>query len=219
MPGATYCLGGQTRSMQENVHQPSEPIEQPSDPIGMPPNPRNIDVPGIGVRPVASIGRRVWARVIDWLVLFPFQLLLIGVAITFFGLGGDWFKELSAQGDNAPLMALLPPDDVANQFWFVAMLWTGVSGMIAEVWATTNFGGTPGKLLTGLRVVSTEDGGRISLNESFNRWALAIFPRMIRLPFLALLGWLVWVSAAFDQRQFRGWHDKLANSVVVDWRE
>ena len=194
---------------------------QPSNPIEVPPNPRLIDVPGIGSRPVASLARRVLARVVDWLVLFPFQLLLVGIAITYFGLGGEWIKELTqASTTGTPTLdQMVPPIDVANQFWIVSMLWISTSGMIAEVWATSTYGGTPGKLLTGLRVVSTQDGGRISMNDSFNRWALAMFPRMIRIPLLELAGWLVWVSAAFDQTQFRGWHDKVANSVVVDWRK
>lgn len=214
MPDVDGCTVGQTRDMQENVHQPSDQIEAS-------PNPRLINVPGIGSRPVASLGRRLLARIIDVLVLFPFQLLLVGVAVTYFGLGGSWIQELNqAAVSGTPTMEqFLPPVDVANQFWIVAMLWMGTSGMIAEVWATSTYGGTPGKLLTGLRVVSTEDGGRISMNDSFNRWALAIFPRMIRLPLLELVGWLVWISAAFDQTQFRGWHDKVANSVVVDWRK
>lgn len=214
MPDVGRCTVGQTRDMQENVHQPSDPID-------VPPNPRLINVPGIGSRPVASLGRRVLARIVDVLVLFPFQLLLVGVAVSYFGLGGDWLNQLNqAAASGAPTVdQFVPPIDVANQFWIVAMLWTGTSGIIAEVWATSTYGGTPGKLLTGLRVVSTEDGGRISMNDSFNRWALAMFPRMIRLPLLELVGWLVWVSAAFDQTQFRGWHDKVANSVVVDWRE
>ncbi|WP_336250173.1 RDD family protein [Stomatohabitans albus] len=206
--------------MQENVHEPSEPIKRPSEPIDLPPNPRRIDVPGVGLRPVASLGRRFIARVIDWLVLLPFQFVVIAVAVSVFGLGGQWLKDIyeTASGSTISVEALLPPADVANQFWLVSMLWTAVSGAIAEVWATSVYGGTPGKLLIGIRVVSTTDGGRISLNDSFNRWALAIFPRMIRFPLLPLFGWLVWLSAAFDQTQFRGWHDKLANSVVLDWR-
>jgi uncharacterized RDD family membrane protein YckC len=61
------------------------------------------------------------------------------------------------------------------------------------------FGQTPGMALAGLRCVSIDDGGAIGLAKGFLRAVL-----------LALL-----VPAVIMDRARRGWHDRLAGSVVV----
>lgn len=68
------------------------------------------------------------------------------------------------------------------------------------------FGGTPAKLLLGLRVADAQSGGKISLRQGILRY-LGYFVAMIPL----FLG-LIWV--AFDKRK-QGWHDKIGGTVVV----
>lgn len=68
------------------------------------------------------------------------------------------------------------------------------------------FGGTPGKLLLGLKIVDAQSGGKISLRQGVLRY-LGYFVAMIPL----CIG-LVWV--AFDKRK-QGWHDKIGETVVV----
>lgn len=200
--------------MQEKAHDPSEPV-------GFPPNPRLISVPGIGERRVASIGHRVLARCLDWLVLLPFQIIFVLMAISYFGIGQEWLAHLNQLDPAATrdLNLLMPPIEVTQQFAVLNVIWMLASGTIAEVWATSTYGGTPGKLITGLRVVSSQDGGRLSLQESFMRWFLAYFPSLLQLPLMSLFGWVIWGSVLLDTNQYRGWHDKVANSIVVNWKQ
>lgn len=65
---------------------------------------------------------------------------------------------------------------------------------------------TPGKWLVGARIVDAESGDRPSPAQLVIRWA-GYLPAV--LPFGAGLFWV-----AFDARK-RGWHDKLAGTVVV----
>ena len=68
------------------------------------------------------------------------------------------------------------------------------------------FGGTPGKLVCGLRVVDVQTGEYLALWQGIVRY-LGYFVSMIPL-FLGFL-WVAW-----DARK-QGFHDKLARSLVV----
>jgi uncharacterized RDD family membrane protein YckC len=61
------------------------------------------------------------------------------------------------------------------------------------------FGQTPGMMLAGIRCVSIDDGGAIGLAKG-----------LLRAVLLALL-----VPAVIMDKARRGWHDRLAGSVVV----
>jgi len=65
---------------------------------------------------------------------------------------------------------------------------------------------TPGKMALGLKVVSLGESPQLSVGQSIGRYA-AYYPSMLVL----FLGF-IWV--AFDKRK-QGWHDKLANTIVV----
>ena len=65
---------------------------------------------------------------------------------------------------------------------------------------------TPGKIAIGARIVDARTGGRPSTGQLIGRY-FAYYVSMLPL----MLGF-IWV--AFDARK-QGWHDKLANTVVV----
>jgi uncharacterized RDD family membrane protein YckC len=65
---------------------------------------------------------------------------------------------------------------------------------------------TPGKMLFKLRIVDAKTGGKPSTGQCIGRY-FAYYASII--PFM--LGF-IWV--AFDKRK-QGWHDKLANTLVV----
>ena len=65
---------------------------------------------------------------------------------------------------------------------------------------------TPGKIITGLSIVDADTGGKPSWGQFIIRY-IAYYISAIPL----LLGF-IWV--AFDQRK-QGWHDKIANTVVI----
>lgn len=75
---------------------------------------------------------------------------------------------------------------------------------------TINFGGTPGKKMMGLKIISKKGKklsfGQIYLRESVGRVLSVIF---------FCLGYL---TAFFDQAERRTWHDRLAKTRVVEYR-
>ncbi|MGE4545953.1 MAG: RDD family protein [Pedobacter sp.] len=77
---------------------------------------------------------------------------------------------------------------------------------VAVIWFWINKQATPGKMALSMRVVDAGSGANLNLGQSIGRY-LAYLISMIPLG----LG-LAWVG--FDSRK-QGWHDKLANTVVV----
>jgi len=65
---------------------------------------------------------------------------------------------------------------------------------------------TPGKMLTKIKIIDAKSGGKLSVGQSIGRY-LAYFVSMIPL----MLG-IFWVG--LDKKK-QGWHDKLANTLVV----
>ena len=68
------------------------------------------------------------------------------------------------------------------------------------------FGATPGKMALGATIVDADSGAPLTLSKAVVRY-LGYFLSII--PLCAGFAWI-----AFDKRK-QGWHDKLANSVVV----
>jgi uncharacterized RDD family membrane protein YckC len=77
---------------------------------------------------------------------------------------------------------------------------------VAVVWFWMQRQATPGKAALSLRVVDADSGNNLSIGQSIGRY-LGYFVSTIPLG----LG-LVWVG--FDRKK-QGWHDRLANTVVV----
>jgi uncharacterized RDD family membrane protein YckC len=76
----------------------------------------------------------------------------------------------------------------------------------AVIWFWSKRQATPGKAALSLRVVDATTGGNLTLGQSVGRY-LGYFVSMIPLG----LG-MIWVG--IDSKK-QGWHDKLANTVVV----
>jgi uncharacterized RDD family membrane protein YckC len=131
---------------------------------------------------------RVWASLVDTVVL---ALLLAPLGFVMFGEGeGDgWSWSSAFAGDG--LMALFLNHIV--QAALVLLFWY-------------KFQATPGKMLFKLRIADATTGGRTTLKQDVIRY-LGYFLSTV----FMLLGF-IWV--AFDKRK-QGWHDKLANTVVL----
>ncbi|MES2279885.1 MAG: RDD family protein [Pseudomonadota bacterium] len=77
---------------------------------------------------------------------------------------------------------------------------------VLVIWLWLRFGATPGKMAMSAKIVDADSGKPLSLIQSVIRY-VGYFVSLI--PFG--VGYL-WI--AFDRRK-QGWHDKMANSVVV----
>ena len=88
--------------------------------------------------------------------------------------------------------------------WFVGSMLTGVGGA------------TPGKSATGLKVVSATTGRPIGLGKALLRQA---FLGVVTVPTLGIgTAALAWMAAMDGTGNRRAWHDRIADSVVVDVR-
>jgi uncharacterized RDD family membrane protein YckC len=80
-----------------------------------------------------------------------------------------------------------------------------VTFLLYDTILTANTGATPGKRLTRVKIVRVTTGTAPGWGRSLRRALI-----------LTLLGWLIIaVTALFDERRHRGWHDRVAGTVVI----
>jgi uncharacterized RDD family membrane protein YckC len=136
-------------------------------------------------RPVAGVGLRVGAYMVD--------LILLGVAL---------FAVVIVIGfSRVPGTAMGPIFVMALGLYQIG-LWCA-------------FGRTIGMLLGGLRVEDASDGEKLSVSRAIVRWFPLNLPFLAGLTYLAILAWPVLLISAATHLQHRGLHDRLSNSVVV----
>ena len=107
---------------------------------------------------------------------------------------------------------------VSDDAWTVVGV---VTGVMAVVWLVSAIvlgvsGNSPGKAITGLRVVHHGDGTPIGVGPSLLR---SLVLGISGLPTFGIgIATLAWTAVEDRGRQRRGWHDHLARTVVVDVR-
>lgn len=141
--------------------------------------------------------RRLFAFLLDEIILYFVSLILFITALLVLGLEGDILER-----------SLRPIEDASGDMRLFGLLYIAsslLSGMIYFISFHGFLGRTPGKMALGLQVVQTS-GYPITPGIAFLRWV----GYLISAP-LFCLGFL-WV--AFDGRK-QGWHDKIAATVVV----
>lgn len=140
---------------------------------------------------IAEPWRRLVGFVIDWMILVMIALILVGVLQVDLGAGD----------------ALRLPTSVR--------IVQGLVGAAYYIGFTVSRGQTPGKMLTGTRVVMERTGQIPNLGPSALRWVvpgLFVFLPGVSVVAAVIYGWLL-----FDSRR-RGLHDKAAKTVVVHAR-
>jgi len=129
---------------------------------------------------------------------------------------GFWIRAIASVIDTILMMAVIVPvlmavygqelmqPDRAPGVVDVLLQWVFPPLAVIVFWVTKS--ATPGKMLFKLRIVDAKTGGKPSTGQCIGRY-FAYYASII--PFM--LGF-IWV--AFDKRK-QGWHDKLANTLVV----
>lgn len=167
-----------------------------------------IGRPAFGPGALANPGRRLGARMLDWLVLLPvFVILLVATLLIAAPHFGPLFPKVYANEPNAPM-------PTPGLVWiYVVILACGfVTGLIMvayETIAIAKFGRTLGMAWLHIRPVRI-DGGTLGWGRSFGR--AAIFWLASCLGWIGLLDplWCLWD----DKRQCL--HDKVADSIVIN---
>ncbi|MES1935316.1 RDD family protein [Salinisphaera hydrothermalis] len=143
---------------------------------------------------------RVWASVIDSVLLlfliFPLLSLIPGAARD----SATASRLLSPSGRiNFDALTPAPPGPL-----HILLYWILPAAVVMIFWLTR--AATPGKMAIGARVVDAQSGERLRPGQSLLRY-LGYYVSTLPLG----LG-LIWVG--IDSRK-QGWHDKLANTVVI----
>ncbi len=183
-----------------------DPVHTPAGPTG---GGFGADAP-IGLR-LASPGSRIGARLIDFIIAAIIAIALFVPAIT------DVIDSLDALGPNptdSQVQAVIT-DAIEDNFGRIALL--GLIGILWDFLWVAFAGGTPGKLMLGLRVARPDTGesppgfGKAALR-SLNR-LLSLIPTIGGL--IALLIGLVSLVMLFSDDQHRTVMDRIATTVVI----
>ena len=132
---------------------------------------------------------RTGASLIDIIIL-----MIATYPILWFFYSGDWHRIFATGLSEQPQV-----------LWFDIMVnYILPFAYTVAVWML--WSASPGKILLGLKIVDADTGENIDLKQSIIRY-VGYFPAM-----MALFIGIFWV--AFDKRK-QGWHDKMANTVVI----
>ena len=148
-------------------------------------------------RRYGSFWRRVFAILIDKIILYFVSLILFLIGLLALGLKGDMMGRVLAS-----------PEDITHGMGVFGLLYIAASllaGMTYFTWFHGIGGRTPGKILLGLRVIQAS-GDPMTPGVAFLRWVGYLISGPV-----FCLGFL-WV--AFDGRK-QGWHDKIAATLVI----
>ena len=152
-----------------------------------------------GGQTYAGFWIRLVARLLDSLIVGIPLAIVLGILLL---AGGGLAAGTNNSDQNTQNAAAAVFSGIFIVFYLIAI---AVSiGYWVYFWGTT--GSTFGMRVLRLRVVDANTGGPIGIPRALVRWLMTIVNS-----WACYIGW-IWV--AFDPRK-QGWHDKVANSVVV----
>jgi uncharacterized RDD family membrane protein YckC len=165
-------------------------------------------------RPLAGLGRRLVARLIDIVVVLILNVLVNG------WLAYQWWLEVEPifRATMADPFATPEPASARSSYLILTMLVVATALWFAyEVPALANSGQTLGKRLLQVKVVKLENTEPLGFGRAFGRWArLGMWTPLWSCYGLGFLAQLVDAgSVLFDQQLRQALHDKSAATVVV----
>ena len=190
---------------QEPPIQP--PTEPPAQPAGVPPaTPAGAPV-GPGGRPLAEWWKRLVASLIDGAIIgIPANIIGGIVFSSLFAASTPEFNPVTGQIESAGFIAGI----LASYGAFILMYWVATAAYYIYFHGST--GQTLGKKLMKIQVVDQNTGESIGYANAFKRWVIPI-PIAFLTCFIG--GIIDGLWPLFDPKR-QAWHDKFANSLVVD---
>ncbi|MFE9136844.1 RDD family protein [Streptomyces sp. NPDC007355] len=154
-----------------------------------------------GMPPLAESGRRIFARIVDWLII-AIPLAIIGIPFDIYTRatddGSDWGDTVNSLNGGSQL---------------VFQLITIVAYVAYDTVMTAKNGQTLGKKLMKLRVAMLNDGSTPPMSQSLLRAVVLWLPTLICCACLWPL--LILILILVDKPYKQGLHDKAAKTVVV----
>lgn len=210
-PAAPGAPGGFPPAGQQPYPQqpyPQQPLAQPYIPGAY----GDRFVPELGVN-IGSKGKRIGAKAIDLAIVLVVQVVLsIIVAAVLIGTNDNFGSTEFGTDVGTNIAATLVAAVITLGFDF-----------FYSVFCTAKFGGTPGKLMVGLRVIS-QDGPPADMAVAFRRWTpslalivLGVIPIVSIFAGLARFGLLIanLVMVLVDERS-RDVFDHVGRTYVID---
>jgi uncharacterized RDD family membrane protein YckC len=171
------------------------------------------EVPNLGVVPVASLGGRFLARLLDGVILGVVVWIVSNVVSAIFAVG---LAQEAARVERTGA----PPTGLISGFVGMLIVLTLSAAVVSaayEVTMTALRGATVGKMAAGVKVVDERTGQVPGWGGAFARWGTMFGPGIV-----PCLGWivtfLVELSPLFDEQRRQGWHDRAAKTLVVSTR-
>ncbi|KOG34067.1 RDD family protein [Streptomyces resistomycificus] len=191
----------------------------PQAPQGVPPQqgygypqapgyPQQPGYPGGSGPAVASMGRRLGARLIDMVILS-----VIYIGFSFAGIAGSIGAAQDCDPNAADYESCINDASGSIAASMGAVFGAlAIAGLLYEWLMTGLAGATLGKMAVGIRVAKADTGQKPGLGSAFIRWIIPVVGS-----FACGIGQLlVYLSPFWDKsgRQM-GWHDKAASTMVV----
>jgi uncharacterized RDD family membrane protein YckC len=178
-----------------------------------------VPVPVVQGRPLAPVGYRLLARLVDWFALLGLNIVVNG------WLAYQWAREAvpaitTAADDMSRTGKMVAPQFSDRLVGLqIAILAISMALWLAyEVPTVAGSGQTPGKRALGIKVVST-DGSEVGLRGSMSRWSVQAAFGAIGVGLFGLLGFALPAVDGFwcvrDARLRQCLHDKVAGTSVV----
>ncbi len=180
-------------------------------------------VPGLGTVPLASMGSRFVARLIDGFVVgIPFGIIL-GLIIA--GAASSAARDIQNNYHYDPSTGTYVGDPNAVSgaglgFFTIIFLSPVILVLIQCIYEAVMLGlkgATLGKMAMGVRVVREDNGQIPGMGKGFGRVGTMFGPWIV--PCLGYI-WvlLCYLSPLFDNQRRQGWHDKVVKTLVISAR-
>ncbi|GAA2327189.1 RDD family protein [Streptomyces kunmingensis] len=183
---------------QPGQSYPSYPQQSGMPGPGMPP----------GVPPLATMGRRLGARLIDGALFFVVYLVFLVPKFS------DFLDAVQACDANSSAFDTCV-NNATSDFQSSTLPIAGIFMLLVllyEVLLTAFVGATLGKMAVGIRVLKAETGAKPGIGGGFLRWIIPTVGSFA----CGIGALLVYLSPFWDKSGRRqGWHDKVASTVVV----
>jgi uncharacterized RDD family membrane protein YckC len=168
--------------------------------------------------PVASLGARLLARLIDIAAVFGLSAVVTSwFVIQWWREMQPWFSEvLRRVGNNESTADVAQPERAGNLLLVIVLLIAAL-WFAYEVPTIANTGQTPGKRMMGIRVMRLESDQSLGFGRSIRRWNLFGLSTLLWTCFG--IGFLIQFAVAFSPvlnwPLHLGLHDRSAATVVV----
>ncbi|MFG2113989.1 RDD family protein [Streptomyces sp. NPDC048718] len=221
-PGYGYPQQPGQQPGQPGYGYPQQPGQQPG--YGYPQAPGTvqanngyISLHGLGTVQVASMGRRLGARLIDGIAIGVVYYILAAIGLAGVVGAGSTIDDCSGETYGSAAYQSCLNDQTAAAGGIVAAFFgviflLFIATMLYEWLMIAFVGATLGKMALGLRVVKETTGGKPGLGGGFIRWIIPMVGAIV----CGIGELLVYLSPFFDSTgKTQGWHDRAAGTVVI----